>query len=231
MATSRREVFRAGRKSGNFRNITYENMPYQPPPWSIVPSFSGGKQLPHALGLAPTELTLLRGDDTSDKMTNVRKYISLTIFRTPRPAWNFRPAALCVTVARGGYIAYLSTNTSANTPTPHLFAEVARLLYLREGESEFSFARARVPTYSPNCLTSADVPIQEGTPIFGILLPTFGTYAGATFATWEAGALASWMSEGVGPAVFISDVDLDPRSWATLPSLGASGFFTKKTTP
>ena len=42
------------------------------------------------------------------------------------------------------------------------------------------------------------------------------------------GALALWRSEGISPAVFTSDVDLDPWSRAPLPSLGASGFFTKK---
>ena len=80
-------------------------------------------------------------------------------------------------------------------------------------------------------LTSGDVPLREGTPIFGILLPTFGGYLRATFSTWEVGTLSQWSSEGLGPAVFTSDVDLDPWSWAPLPALGAHGFFTKKTSP
>ena len=74
------------------------------------------------------------------------------------------------------------------------------------------------------------MPIHEGSPIFSILLPTFGNYTDATFATWEAVALSAWMSEGAGPAVLTSDVDLDPWPCAPLPTLGASGFFKKKTT-
>ena len=82
------------------------------------------------------------------------------------------------------YIADISHDISANTPTPYLFTAVARLVYIREGETEFSFVRASAPTYAPNFLTSVDVPIQEGEPTFGILLPTFGPYTDATFATW-----------------------------------------------
>ena len=130
-----------------------------------------------------------------------------------------------------GYIADISTNTSENAHTPYLFTAVARMVYIRDGETEFSFAWARVPTYSSNVLTSADVPLPEGTPTFGITLPTFGGYLGATFSTREVGALPQWRPEGLGPAVFTSDVDLDPWSWAPLPALGASGFFTKKTSP
>ena len=84
------------------------------------------------------------------------------------------------------YIADISHDISANTPTPYLFTAVVRLAYLREGETEFSFAWAMVPTYASNCLTSADVPIQEGAPIVGILLPTFGSYTDAAFSTCGA---------------------------------------------
>ena len=130
----------------------------------------------------------------------------------------------------GVYRRYIK-NTSENTPTPYLFTAVARLVYIRAGEAEFSFVGERVPTYSPNVLTSIDVPHQEGDPIFGILLPTFGGYSDATFSTWEMGAISQGGLRGLRPAVFTSDVDLDPRPWAPLPALGASGFFAKKTSP
>ena len=61
-------------------------------------------------------------------------------------------------------------------------------------------------------------------------MPTFGCFANAALATWEVGALSMWRSEGLGPPIFTSDVDLDPWSRAPLPSLGASGIFTKKQT-
>ena len=127
-----------------------------------------------------------------------------------------------------GYVVDISQHTSENTPTPYLFTVVARLAYLRGGETDFSSARARVPTYAPNFLTSEDAPIQERTPSFDIRLPTFGSYTDAAFATWETGSLAGWRNEGLRPAVFTSDVCLDPWSWAPLPSLGDSAFFTKK---
>ena len=106
-----------------------------------------------------------------------------------------------------------------------------RLVYLRDGETEFIFVRDRVPTYAPDCVTSADLPIREGTPIFGIILPIFGSYTDATFATWGKGTLAGWGNEGLCHAVFTSDVDIDHWSRAPLPAIGASGFFTKKTSP
>ena len=130
-----------------------------------------------------------------------------------------------------GYVVDISQHTSENTPTPYLFTSVVRMAYLLDGETDFSFARERVPTYAPNCLTSEDVPIQECSPLFGILLPTFGSCTDATFATWEKGSRADWRNEGLRPAVFTSDVDLDPWSRAPLPSLCASCFFTKKTSP
>ena len=104
-------------------------------------------------------------------------------------------------------------------------------MYIREGATEFSIAWASVPTHAPNCQTSADAPVQGGTPIYGILLPTCGSYTDAIFATWEVGTLAGWRNDGLGPAVFTSDVGLVPWSWGPLPSLGASGFFAKKTAP
>ena len=130
-----------------------------------------------------------------------------------------------------GFIVDISENSSANTPTPYLLTAAVRLRYLRDGETESSFVWVRVPTYTPNCLTSVDAPIYEGTPIFGILLPTFGDSPNAACATWEVGTLAQWRSEGTGPASFTSDIDPDPWSRAPLPSPAASGFFAKKTPP
>ena len=127
-----------------------------------------------------------------------------------------------------GFVVDISANSSANTPTPYLLTAAVRVRYIREGGAEFSFAWVRVPTYKPNCLTSVAAPIREGTPIFGISLPTFGDFAIATFDTWEVGTLSHWRTEGIGQESFTSDVDLDPWSWATLPSLGASGFYTKR---
>ena len=40
-----------------------------------------------------------------------------------------------------------------------------------------------------------------------------------------------WGSEGLRPHVFACDVDLDPWSWAPLPSLGAAIFYAKQTVP
>ena len=127
-----------------------------------------------------------------------------------------------------GQSADIAQNTSANTTTPNLFTAIVRAMYIREGETEFSFAWAMVPTCASNCLTSADVPVQKGTPTYGMLLPTFGPYTDAIFATWEVGALAGWGNEGICPAVFTSDVDLASWPWEPLPSLGASGFPAKK---
>ena len=129
-----------------------------------------------------------------------------------------------------GCIAGISKNTSGNAKTPYRLTVVARISHLRDNEKEFSFSWAMVPTFTSNCLCTSDVTIQEGTPVFGVLMPTFGGFANATFATWEVGTLSMWRAEGLGPPIFTSDVDLDPRSWAPLPSLGASGFFTKKQT-
>ena len=50
------------------------------------------------------------------------------------------------------------------------------------------------------------------------------------FRHMGTGALSAWMSVGIGPAVFTSDVDIDPRSWAPLHTLGASGSTKQKTT-
>ena len=96
----------------------------------------------------------------------------------------------------------------------------------------FSFAWVRVPTYtSTNCLTSVDFLIQEGSPICGIPLPTFGDYADATFSNLEVGAPIHRENEGVWHAVFTPDVDLDPWSRAPFPSIGASGLSPKKRAP
>ena len=207
-------------------------MPYRPSPWSVGSSLFGwGEQLPHGLCLAPTELTLLRGDDTSDSMHHFRKYSPLAIFRTPHARLELSPRCAMRNHRARGYIADISTNNSANTQTTYLFTAAVRLVYLREGGSEFSCAWARVPTYSPNCLTSVDVPTHEVSPAFGTLLPTFGSYDDATFATWEVGTLSIWMHEGLEPAVFTSDVDLGPWAWAPLPSIGNSVFPNKKTAP
>ena len=130
-----------------------------------------------------------------------------------------------------GHIADISKNTSTNAPTPNLFTAIVRAMNIRGGETECSFVWARVPTYASNCLTSVDFPVQGGTPIYGIILPAFGSYTDAIFATCEAGKLAGWGNEGLGPAVFTSDADLAPWSWAPLPSLGAPGFSSKKTAP
>ena len=130
-----------------------------------------------------------------------------------------------------GYIADISKNNSDNTTTPYQLTVVARVVYLREGEREFSYVWARVPTFTSNCLTTSDVTLQEGTPVFGILMPTFGNFVNATFATWEVGTLSMWRAEGLGPPLQTSEIDLDPWSWAPLPSLGASGFYTKKQAP
>ena len=116
-----------------------------------------------------------------------------------------------------GYIADISQNTSAITSTPYLFAAICRMVYLREGETEFIFARARVATYAANCLTSVDTQVRKGNPIFGIPPPTLGSYTGATFSTWEKGALAGWRNEGLRPAIFTSDGDLGP--WSRAPRL------------
>ena len=130
-----------------------------------------------------------------------------------------------------GFIVDISENSSANATTPYLLTAVVRVLYLREGETEFSFAWVRVPTYTPNCIASDDVHIRDGNPIFGILIPTIGDFPNATFATWEVGALPQRLADGIGPSLFTSDGDLDQWSWAPLPSLGASGFFAKKNPP
>ena len=66
-----------------------------------------------------------------------------------------------------GYIADISKNTSENTTTPYQLTAVARVLYLREGEEEYSFAWVRVPTFAPNCLCASEVTLQEGTLVFG----------------------------------------------------------------
>ena len=157
--------------------------------------------------------------------------IFLTNLRNPTDPTRTYATARYAQPTYVGYVADISQNTSASTSTPYLFAAICRMVYLRGGETEFSFARERVPTYAPNFLTSADTTVQEGTPIFGILWPTFGGYTRATCATWEKGTIAGWRSEGLCPSVFTSDVGMGPWSRAPLPSIGASGFFTKKTSP
>ena len=128
-----------------------------------------------------------------------------------------------------GYIAEISTGASANIHTTYLPAAFVRLVYLRFGETEFSCDCAMANTYTPKCLTSVDVPIHEGSPIFGFSSPTSGNYTDANFATRKVAGHAAWMSGGLGPAVCTSDVDIDSWSWAPFPTLGASGFLTKKT--
>ena len=199
-------------------------MPYRHSPWSIGSSQYGwGKELSHGLGLEPSELTLIHGDDTYDNMAKFRQ-LRFALLTPELPQTILELSMRCARRNRRsrGYVADISMCSSGNTSTPYLFTAVERLVYIRGGEAEFIFVWERAPTYASNCLASADVPIQEGTPIAGIPLPTFGSYTDAAFATWERGSLSEWGNEGLGPSVSTSDVDTDPWSWAPLPSLGAS---------
>ena len=57
----------------DFSLILTKNIPCQPAPWSMVPALFGwGGETTHCLRLEPSELTLIRGGDTSDGMTYIR---------------------------------------------------------------------------------------------------------------------------------------------------------------
>ena len=152
-----------------------------------------GNELPHGICVERSELTLLRADDTADGMALVGL--------SPRCAIRNRCAR--------DFIVDISENSSANTHTPYLLAAVVRAIYLRVGVSEFSFYMVRVPKYTPNSIASADAPMRDVTPIFGILLPSFGDFPNAICATWEVGSLAQRRPGCLGPTVFTSDADLD----------------------
>ena len=139
---------------------------------------------------------------------------------TPRCAMRSRRAR--------GYVVDIPENSSANTPTPYLLKALVRTAYLRGSETAFSSAWVRAPAYTSHRPTSGDAPIQEGTPILGILLPTSGDCLNAPIATRGVGSLLYRRNEGIGHQVPTSDVDRDPRPRAPLPSLGAAGFTPRR---
>ena len=72
------------------------------------------------------------------------------------------------------FISDISANSSAVAPTPYLLTAVDRLVCLSGYATEIAIYWVIVPTYAPNFVTPADFPNQEESPVFGILLPTFG---------------------------------------------------------
>ena len=111
-----------------------------------------------------------------------------------------------------GYIADISKNTSANMTTPYQLTVAARVAYLRDGEKEFSFAWARAPTFTPNCLCASDVALQEGTPVFRYPHADLRQLRECHFRdvgsrhTFDVAAGRHWASDlyfrrGLGPAV------------------------------
>ena len=187
------------------------------------------KELPHGICLEPAELTPARGGDTSDGMTNMRKYLYIN-FRSPHASLGLTPRC-AMRDSRAWGISSISRRTTRRThlrPTcsPPLFWQFASVPMKPTLASP-----VMVPTYSPNCLTSVDVPIQGGSPICCISPPTLGSYTDAALVTWGVGSISFRESEGVGPSVFTSDVDRGPWHWAPLHSIGASGFSAKQNHP
>ena len=49
---------------------------------------------------------------------------------------------------------------------------------------------------------------------------TYGDRPAATFDTWRKETLAAWRTDGAGPTVYTSGVDIDPLSCSVAPALG-----------
>ena len=156
------------------------------------------KELQNGLGIEPTDLALLHADASSDGMTYRRKQkivsenTHVKVGLSPRCAMRNRRARR--------FVVDISEDSPANATAPYLLTAMARVVCIRGNEAEFSFSRVKVHTYTSNWLTSADVHIQEGAPIFGILLPTFGDYVEVTFDTCGGESLPPLGKRRTAPA-------------------------------
>ena len=121
-----------------------------------------------------SEIALLRADDTSDGMTHTFGSSDILWFPdVPHDRFELTPRCAMRNHRAWGYIVDISGNSSANKNTPYLLTAVVRIVCVLGSEAEFSRAWVRAPTYTSNFLTSDGGAIQEGSPIFGIVLPAF----------------------------------------------------------
>ena len=126
-----------------------------------------------------------------------------------------------------GYVVDIQEGKSDNTSTPFNFTVVTRLLFPSDDGSS-GVVWARVQAFSSNFVTLEGEAILEGTIVEGILTATYGTHLTATFGSLIKSSVSEWRLNGAGPPFCAEDTDLDPWSWSPLPTLGGSGFATRK---
>ena len=169
---SRRNIFRTKRKAGIVRN-TYEQY--------VLPAFAleGGSSLfwmetgasdrarSRTFGLGPPAMGRYIRRMTLNRKRNL-------VSGNPHAVVELSPRCAMVGRCARGYVVDISGNFSANETTPYLLAVASRIVRIRGGESEFRFSWVWGNTYTANFITSVDVPIRDGAPIFGIVIPAIG---------------------------------------------------------
>ena len=116
------------------------------------------------------------------------------------------------------------SDTTLNTRTPYRLVVVIQLCYHQLAWIDDSWFWAKTSAFSSNVLLANAVGVQIGTPVCGILAPTYGTHLTTQLEFWPPTTWGDWSLGGIGGIPKPYYIDLDPYTYDWLPTIGGIGY-------